>query len=402
MSRIKRKKEIISFLWMFITIVLCLQWIILKLLNVNLDFPFDFVLPGVAIFGAAFIISWAAELAQLEISQTLAIAFLALITVLPEYTVDIYFAWMAGKKPEYTAFATANMTGANRLLIGLGWSAVVFVYWFKSKNKEIKIGENHRVEIFALILATIYSFIIPLKGTLSLVDSIVLIGIFVLYIVNATKSEISEPELEGPVEILAGYHRSLRIFITFLFFLYSGYTIFISAGPFAEGLLHAGRKLGIEEFILVQWLAPLASEAPEFIIAMIFALKGQPVTALSVVISSKINQWTLLIGMLPLAFSISSQHLLPMNLDARQIEEILLTSAQSLFALIILSNLRFSLKEALFLFLLFITQLFFTSPQIRYIYCGVYILFAFGMLIFISSNRNGFKQMFKKSWFVKK
>ena len=66
-------------------------------------------------------LSWAAEVAQLDIPQALALALLALIAVLPEYAVDMYFAWMAGKNPSYTAFATANMTGANRLLIGVGW-----------------------------------------------------------------------------------------------------------------------------------------------------------------------------------------------------------------------------------------------------------------------------------------
>jgi len=51
---------------------------------------------GLGIFGAAFLLSWAAELAQLYISQNLALALLALIAVLPEYAVDMYFAWMAG------------------------------------------------------------------------------------------------------------------------------------------------------------------------------------------------------------------------------------------------------------------------------------------------------------------
>ena len=86
------------------------------------------VLPGLAIFGAAALLSWGAELAQLEISQALALAALALVAVLPEYAVDMYLAWKAAKDPVYTAFAAANMTGANRLLIGMGWSAVLLAY----------------------------------------------------------------------------------------------------------------------------------------------------------------------------------------------------------------------------------------------------------------------------------
>ncbi len=95
---------------------------------------------GIAIFGAAFMLSWAAELAQKDIPQSLAIALLALIAVLPEYAVDMYFAWTAGKDPKYTAFALANMTGANRLLIGVGWAAVVLTYWLKSGKRIRRIG----------------------------------------------------------------------------------------------------------------------------------------------------------------------------------------------------------------------------------------------------------------------
>ena len=84
-------------------------------------------------------LSWAAELAQKDIPQALAIALLALIAVLPEYAVDMYFAWQAGKDPKYTAFAMANMTGANRLLIGVGWAAVVMTFWLKTGKKAIQL-----------------------------------------------------------------------------------------------------------------------------------------------------------------------------------------------------------------------------------------------------------------------
>ena len=58
--------------------------------------PLETLLFGIAILGAAFLVSWAAEVAQLDISKGLAIAFLALIAVLPEYAVDLVFSWKAG------------------------------------------------------------------------------------------------------------------------------------------------------------------------------------------------------------------------------------------------------------------------------------------------------------------
>ena len=54
---------------------------------------------GLGILGAAFILSWAAEVAQMDIPRGLALAVLAVIAVLPEYAVDLYFAWEAARNP---------------------------------------------------------------------------------------------------------------------------------------------------------------------------------------------------------------------------------------------------------------------------------------------------------------
>lgn len=378
--------------------LLSLQWIVFKNTGTHLPSPWNAVSPGIAIFGAAYILSWGAELAQFEMPQSLAIAFLALIAVLPEYAVDMYFAWEAGKDPAYIHYATANMTGANRLLIGVGWAAVVFAYFLKTKKGEVTLEPGSRVELLALSMATLYCFVIPIKGNLSWVDSIFLFSIFAWYMYKATRSHHEEPEIEGPITKIAAWPRGRRIFATLFFFLFSGYAIFISAEPFAEGLLEAGRHWGIEEFILVQWLAPLASESPEFIVAILFALRARAGASLGTLVSSKVNQWTLLVGMLPLVYNLSAGHLGPMTMDARQSEEIFLTAAQSLFALVVIANLRFSITEALMLFVLFATQLFFTSTEARNIYAFVYISLAVGWFFVIKDNRRGFLLMIREGF----
>ncbi len=97
---------------------------------------------ALAIVGAASVLSSAAGVAQLDISAGLGIAVLAFIAVLPEYAVDMVFAWKGGNAVQQfgpachaagaggespCSLAPANMTGANRLLIGIGWSMVVFL-----------------------------------------------------------------------------------------------------------------------------------------------------------------------------------------------------------------------------------------------------------------------------------
>ena len=80
-----------------------------------------------AVVAASFVLAWAAEAAQVDVSGGLAVAVLALIAVLPEYAVDLYYAYVAGHDAEYVQYAAANMTGSNRLLMGIGWPVVVIV-----------------------------------------------------------------------------------------------------------------------------------------------------------------------------------------------------------------------------------------------------------------------------------
>ena len=128
-------------------------------------------------------------------------------------------------------------------------------------------------------------------------------------------------------------------------------------------------------------MAPLASEAPELLVAGLFAWRLNTNAALGTLVSSKVNQWTLLVGAIPLVYAFSVGALTPMELDPRQREELLLTSAQSLFAAVILSDFHFSLQEALLLASLFLAQMFFPQPEIRYAFAAVYLLLAVGMLL---------------------
>jgi cation:H+ antiporter len=332
------------------------------------------ILSGSAIFGAAFLLSWATEVAQLDIPRALAISILALVAVFPEYAVDVYFAWRAGRDPTYTAYATANMTGSNRLLIGVGWAVPVLAYALKTGRREVVLPREQSVEVIYLAWATLYSFVIPLKGTLAIYDTAILLVVFAAYTRAAAKSHHEEPELEGPAELVARAGPAMRRAIVLGLFLYAAAAIFTAAEPFAESLVAIGRKFGFDEFLLVQWLAPLASESPEFIVALLFALKGAAAAGMGTMISSKVNQWTLLVGALPAAFALSGGHLGPMVLDARQREEIFLTSAQSLFGLVVIANFRFSLGEALLLFALFVPQFVYTHAAGRLIEAAVYLV----------------------------
>jgi cation:H+ antiporter len=350
---------------------------------------------AVAILGAAFLLAWAAEVAQLDISQTLAIAVLALIAVLPEYAVDLFLAYRAGQGVEQDRhLAIANMTGANRLLIGIGWATVVLIFWFKTRQRSVRLRPEQRTDVGFLLFATLWAFSIPIRGELSLLDLAVLGTLFVAYILRAAREEVEEPELIGAAAAIGALPRTPRRVTTVLLFLYSAMAILLVAERFADGLKEIGTEFGISKFFLIQWVAPLASEAPEMIIAILFTLRLKAQAGLGTLISSKVNQWTLLVGTLPLVFGIGggragpgSGFFNPMTMDSTQMEEVFLTAAQSLFAVAVIANLSISRWEAIALLGLFLGQFGFAETAVRYGFAIAYVALGVGIFLFNGTSR---------------
>ena len=353
----------------------------LRLTGTHLGTVPDTVLFGLTIVAAAFLLSWAAEAAEVDISQGLAVAFIALIAVLPEYAVDMTFAWKAGQDPEFAPYAIANMTGANRLLIGLGWPVVVGIFWLRTKSRRILLDGDHAVAVVALSAATLYSFTIPFTGAVGLYDTLFLLAIFVGYVYVIARAPAEEPELVGPARSIGSLPRRQRRTTIGVLFLFAAATILAVAEPFAEGLIESGSILGVDEFLLVQWVAPLASEAPEFLIAGILAFRGRGAVAIGVLLSSKVNQWTLLVGGLPIAYGLSSGSLGGLPLDDRQALEVLLTAAQSAFAVALLIGLTLSTRKAMLLFALFAVQFAIPTTAVRIGISVVYLVATLGIVV---------------------
>jgi cation:H+ antiporter len=320
------------------------------------------ILSGLSVLGASFLLLWACDAIQEDISQTLALAIVALIAVLPEYAVDMYITWTAGHRPEYAHYAIANMTGANRLIIGAAWLVVVGIYWLKTR-KAVRIEAERRTELVFLGMATLYAFFIVIKWALwgwglSWYDGLVFFAIYAWYIRVAGRRPCVECDAEGPAELLLSLPKIPRRLATAAMFLLAAGAVALNAQQFSEGLLTTGALLHINKATLIQWLAPLASEAPEFTVAIMFTLRKRAGLALGSLLSSNLNQWTLLVGMIPWVYAASHgsfSHAMPM--DAHQMQEILLTAAQSLLGIVLLTTLRLTIGQVLLIFGLFVGQL---------------------------------------------
>jgi cation:H+ antiporter len=293
---------------------------------------------------------------------------------------------VSGHNPDYTQYAAANMTGSNRLLMGLGWPVVVLVSIVVArkagagKPTGVTLERANRVELGFLLIAGMVAFVIPASGEIHLALGLALLAWFGFYLYKIGHGDVEEPVLIGTAAALGELpDRSRRVAVVGLF-VASGAVILLCAKPFADNLVAAGTELGIDRFLLVQWLAPLASEAPEFIIAIIFAARGKGTAAIATLISSKVNQWTLLIGSLPVAHILGGGGF-SLVLDSRQVEEVLLTATQTMMGVALILGLRFNRATACALLALFIVQFPLVSTQGRLVLCGVYTAIAVAGLI---------------------
>jgi cation:H+ antiporter len=367
-------------------LLLTLPAVVLRLAGLHPSPVVQLLVYGAAVVAASFLLAWAAEAVQLDISGGLAIAVLALIAVLPEYAVDLYYAFTAGHDPASVQFAAANMTGSNRLLLGLGWPVVVLVALAAAKRlqrgstRSLLLDNENRLELGFLLVAGTAAFLMPLTGEIHLLFGIAMLAWFGFYLFRLTRGEVEEPHLIGTSAAIGALPRATRRVVLVALFAVAAAVILLSAEPFATSLVDAGTQLGIDQFLLVQWLAPLSSEAPEFIIAIIFASRGNGSAAIATLISSKVNQWTLLVGSLPIAYLFGGGGT-SLQLDGRQVEEMLLTAAQTMLGIALILTLRFHRGAAWILLVLFAVQFPITGTTGRLILAACYGAIAVVMFV---------------------
>ncbi len=333
---------------------------------------------GPLVVFAAFLISWGAEAAQFMISQGLALAILAWLQTMPEFSVEADLAWNAGRgTPGYSeTLVTANFTGSIRIIMGFGMPMVYFIsthFWSKVKRtfKAIELEPFHSVEIVSLVPPIAYFCWILHKGSLDIIDSIVMLCFYVLYLALLMKMP---PEEEGEdMEELPALSRWVlkrgrkgRIAGVLGIFLLGGAMLYVVVHPFVESLQGLGAMLGISTFILIQWLAPFLSEMPEKVTAFNWARKEKRAAmALMNFLSSNLNQITVLVAMVPMVFAaatyIHGGAVRAIHFDEHQKAEVLLTICQALLCLVLLLNMKFEWWDAVGMFVLFIVQ--FSAPM---------------------------------------
>ena len=353
---------------------------------------------------SAFVIAWGAEAAQFFMSQGLALALLAWLQTLPEFAVEADIAWR-----QDVPNMLANFTGSLRLLVGLGWPMIFFVASFAHKRKngtwltEIRLDPEHAIQVVGLFVPILYFFLVWWKASLTVWDGVALTFVYLAYLwlLNRLppRGEEDASELDWVPRKGLGLRPGLRGAAIFGLFLGGGLILYFVTHPFVDSLKAIALTAGISEFVFIQWVAPFLSEFPEKVSAFKWAstIRQAPMALMNMV-SSNINQWTVLAAMIPIVYSLSAGQLMAVPLDGMHRHEVLLTILQSLLGLVLLLNMRYSAFEALMIFVTWFVQ--FVIPSIRVEIMYVYGLLILGGFVQLLRGRRGMSafRIFARQW----
>jgi len=330
---------------------------------------------GGAVAAAAFMLAAAAEVAEIDVPAGIAVAGVAFVAVLPEYVIELYFAYSG-----HVEYVAASLTGSTRLLLSfaVGMPAVASLVLAARRLPPVgtvALSPRRRLDLAVIATASLYAPVIVIRGHLAWPDSLVLIGLYGLYLRRTGTGPPEPPHLVGIAAKLGALPTGERRRWVAGLMLYAAATVLVTAEPFANATLLTGQSVGVSPYMLVQWLVPLATEMPELVIALVLILHARAGQAVAVLLSSAVSQWTLALGSLPLAY-VAGAGQGPLPLLGRERIELLLTTGQGLLAVAVLVTLRQETRDAVLMLALFAVQAAIPSVAIRAALTVGYIVLA--------------------------
>ena len=345
---------------------------------------------GIGVVGAAFLLGWAADAGEAVFSGGLVLAVIALVTVLPEFVIEVRFAYT-----QQTDLVTANLTGATRLLL-TGATALPLVVGFIARRRghaatSFQLATTRRLELGILLIAATFAIQIVAFGALTLIDGVILIALYVLYARRIKGTPEEEPAILGvPAGLVSLPPRYRRPAVAGLVVI-AAIVVVTIANPFADALLASGTALGMDPYYLIQSVVPVASEAPEFVVVAVLVANRRPAQGLAVFLAASVSQWTLAFGALPLAYLAGGGgSSIPMI--AHEQSQVGFTIALTLFAVAALITLRPEGVDAALVVGLVAIQLIYPTPLVHVAATFVLVVFAINLLF---DRRRAIRPLFR-------
>jgi cation:H+ antiporter len=334
---------------------------------------------GIGLVAASFLLAWAADAGDAVFSGGLVLAVIALLAVLPEFIIEVRFAYV-----QNTQLVTANLTGATRLLltgaVGLPLAVAFIARRRRQAAAPLELAAPRRLELGVLLITSIFAIQIVASGKLTLLDGFVMVALYGLYARRVQGTPEEEPAVLGvPAGLVSLPPRKRRPAIAALI-LIAGAVVVTIANPFADALLTTGTSLGIDPYFLIQSAIPVATEAPEFVIVAVLVANRRPAQGLALLLASSVSQWTLAMGALPIAFFMGGGAT-SMPLDAHQQLELGYTIALTLFAAAALVSLRPQRVDASLMTGMLAIQLIYPTAFIQLASAFIFLVFALDLFV---------------------
>ncbi|CUR57303.1 conserved membrane hypothetical protein [metagenome] len=348
---------------------------------------------GFGLLGAAFMLAWAADAGEAVYSGGLVLAVIALVTVLPEFIIEIRFAFIQAAE-----LVTANLTGATRLLLAGAATLPLFVALLARASDRavatLRLAENRRLELGILLLTSLFAVQLGVRGNVSVFDSLVLIALYVGYARRVQGTHGEKPAVVGVgAGLLTLPQRHQRAAVASLIVL-AGTVVVIVANPFADALLATGASVGIDPYLLIQSVVPVATEAPEFVVVAVLVANHRPAQGLALFLASSVSQWTLGLGALPIAYLAGGGGVM-MPLAPREQLELAFTIAMTLFVVAALATLEPKRVDAMLVAGVFVAQLLYPTALVRLAAAFVLLVFAIDLMV---AHRRHLRPILRAAW----
>jgi cation:H+ antiporter len=344
------------------------------------SYPIQLVAYGAAVVAAAFLLAWACEAAQVDYANGIVVAAVAFVAILPEYIVELHFAFSG-----HAEFVTANLTGASRLLVGFCVAmpaalALLPQRWRPPPLMRIDLDPAQRLDLVILGLAAVWALRGVIQGQLTLLDSAVLVSLYIVFLRQASRAGGDSPEPMGVAAELARLPQAQRRRWVGGLMLFAAIVILVTAVPFGEAVLGTGALVGISPYLMLQWVVPIATEMPELVVAVVLLMHSRGTQSIAVLLAGAVSQYTLALGTLPLAYAVGAGTG-PLPLQSRERVELLLTTGVALYAVAALVSLRLSRGDASLMLLLFSAQFLLPLGFTRVVIAVIFLALAVDVLI---------------------
>ena len=313
------------------------------------------VFSAIAVASAAYLLWGASGPLWSRASRPAVLVVLTLAAVLPEYVVDIHFAWSgAGStETEGAPYALSGVTGANSIVIGLAWPLLA-IMTLRGGGNGVVLELGRRVSLWILLLASLYGFTIFLKGFLSLFDTAFLALLFGAYLWMAIKR--SEP----PRSVEAGASESGRGTAAQLVWLAAVVSAtVVLASYFAVSLTESLQPYRQDRFEAAQWIVSLAAKGPLIMVIVVLGWRNRAGQVMSVLLTAQIAHLTVVPASVPVAFFVRGMvdgAAASLPLEGIQGSELLIAAAQTLFLVVMAARMAIPIRGAAMLLGMFALQ----------------------------------------------